>query len=1189
MLFFSACEKGQRAQVDELNERSYAYHYRSLDSTRVFAEQALQLSAGYPEGRAEALNNLAFVCIAQMDYTRAYILLDSIKTDNLVELLVADVQYMRLCQRESKNKLFYDYSGRAQRRLHRISEELNRLTDHQRQRLIYAESEFYIVQSTYFYYVGLREQSVDALAHIDPNGQIERDTAQLLNYLYNVGAGGILSEPSPDAVNDGEMDHLLRCYQLALDHNYPFFTAQALQGLSEHLEDTAFCNRYVRENLPAIALLNKDEMADTLLAGNLAQRALGIFEDYGDVYQTAGAYRTLAECYWGIRDYQSAEICLLNALQRDTIINRAPDLVASIREQLSLVYSAIDDKERSDVNRNIYLDMQEQTRQDRQLEARSEQLQSSSQLLNAMIVAVVLMILVVLALLYFFHRKRKREDSQFSIHTLLQPLEEWKQATTSHTQQLAEHDEELREQIVLVGQQVQRNKRRNLEQRAKVSLVNNIMPFIDRIVNEVHRLLQHQESEEVRAERFAYVGELTDKIGDYNRVLTRWIEMRQGEVSLRVESFPLQELFDMVKRGRMSFTLKGVDLQVEDSEAVVKADKTLTLFMINTMADNARKFTQKGGSVTISATTIDDCVEISVADTGVGMSEDQLANVFSRKPVAVQPTANTSASSISSSAPSAESSETTSHGFGLMNCKGIIEKYRKMSKIFSVCSIGAESEQGRGSRFFFRLPKGVVRTLLLLSMLLSWPAASLWAEKGQTQTQPPSTSLNTSQPQSDSVSLDRQQALLTRAAAFADSAYFSNINGTYYRTLHFADSCRQCLNEFYLMAHPQSDVIMTSLGDDADMPAELQWFRDSIPTDYGVIQSIRNETAVAALALHHWELYQYNNKVYTKLFRELSADKTLPSYCQMMQKSETNKNVAIVLLTLLLLSIFPAYYLLYYQHRLAYHYQVERVNGINRILLSQSSAEEKLQKINQLWDQNSKDADQEHRELDVVVSQICEALQQSIDRERSQHTSIELSEDELRRVNYENARLHISNNVLDNCLSTLKHETMYYPSRIRQLIDEEQHDLNAISEVVSYYKDLYTMLSLQAQRQIEAPVRIDNDMLAILFEILSKHGGEQPKAVDKESASRYLQVDVPMPSLQLSAVECQLLFTPLTTNIDFLLCRQIVRELGEATNAHGCGIEALPAASVSDAGQSAGTLIRITLTRQIWNHLKLLS
>ena len=111
-----------------------------------------------------------------------------------------------------------------------------------------------------------------------------------------------------------------------------------MQAISEHLQDTKQRNMLIADNLPAMKYLNVDHMPDSLLAGNLAQRALNIFVKYGDVYQIAGAYRTLAQCYWHIHDYHSASICLNDALFRDTVINQAPALVASIREQMSLVY-----------------------------------------------------------------------------------------------------------------------------------------------------------------------------------------------------------------------------------------------------------------------------------------------------------------------------------------------------------------------------------------------------------------------------------------------------------------------------------------------------------------------------------------------------------------------------------------------------------------------------------------------------------------------------------------------------------------------------------------------------------------------------------------------------------------------------------------------------------------------------------
>ena len=114
LLFFSACSSYDDTDaVDKLNCLSYAYHYRNLDSVSTYAQKALSLSANYPTGKAEAYNNLAFVCIAKMEYETAGLYLDSVEssTDNQVELLLADIQHMKLCQRESKNRAFYEPRG----------------------------------------------------------------------------------------------------------------------------------------------------------------------------------------------------------------------------------------------------------------------------------------------------------------------------------------------------------------------------------------------------------------------------------------------------------------------------------------------------------------------------------------------------------------------------------------------------------------------------------------------------------------------------------------------------------------------------------------------------------------------------------------------------------------------------------------------------------------------------------------------------------------------------------------------------------------------------------------------------------------------------------------------------------------------------------------------------------------------
>ena len=88
-----SCTQENKYAVDKLNSLSYACHYRDVDSTEIYANRALDLSDHYEDGRAEALNNLAFVSIVRMDYPKAEELLNEAisLTDNQVELFISEV------------------------------------------------------------------------------------------------------------------------------------------------------------------------------------------------------------------------------------------------------------------------------------------------------------------------------------------------------------------------------------------------------------------------------------------------------------------------------------------------------------------------------------------------------------------------------------------------------------------------------------------------------------------------------------------------------------------------------------------------------------------------------------------------------------------------------------------------------------------------------------------------------------------------------------------------------------------------------------------------------------------------------------------------------------------------------------------------------------------------------------------
>lgn len=741
------------------------------------------------------------------------------------------------------------------------------------------------------------------------------------------------------------------------------------------------------------------------------------------------------------------------------------------------------------------------------------------------------MIVLVVFLLYLFDRMRRRNVHRGSITKLLEPLQQWKDSNAQHISELNDRKEDIEEELQMMLFHVRDNKKRHLEQRAKVALVNSITPFIDRMIHEVDCLKHRDEPDSVKKDRYQYISELTAKINQYNEVLTRWIQMRQGTLNLRITSFALQPLFDIVQKGKMNFDMKGVELVVEPTEAVVKADRTLTLFMINTMADNARKFTPQGGRVMVSALIADAYVEICITDTGVGMDDKQLEHVFDR-------------------------TYTGGHGFGLLNCKGIIEKYKKVSSIFSVCSIFAESELGKGSRFVFRLPRGIGGRLKSLSVglvgLVGLMAMTFLPQQVIAQ--------NTLRHQRGNAPNHRLPLNLQRADIFADSAYFSNINGEYERTLQYADSARSYLNRHYLSLHPGGKVLMTASPSDV-LPAELLWYQDSLPTNYYVILDLRNESAVAALALHKWDLYRSNNKVYTQLYREMGADSTLPAYVRTMQLSENSKTVAIVLLILLLLQLPLAYYLLYYRHVLTFRFAVEKVNEINRILLSDATDEVKLQRIRQTWHKRGVRLHGLNAQLGDVVDQIEQALQESMRRTAAETYDMEMTEDELHKAEYENGRLHVSCSVLDNCLSTLKHETMYYPSRIRQLVENDPSDVQSLHELVDYYKSLYTMLSAQAMEQVELNVKNDKFLRQYLFDLLTSGAGKVKVRVEDLPDSPYAVCRVEMQEVDYDEQLHHRLFTPLTHDLKYLLCRQIVREIGEVTNLRGCGISARSSAA----------------------------
>ena len=140
-----------------------------------------------------------------------------------------------------------------------------------------------------------------------------------------------------------------------------------------------------------------------------------------------------------------------------------------------------------------------------------------------------------------------------------------------------------------------------------------------------------------------------------------------------------------------------------------------------------------------------------------------------------------------------------------------------------------------------------------------------------------------------------------------------------------------------------------------------------------------------------------------------------------MQQAESNRSVAMIMLIVMFVSIFPAYYLLYYRHRMYYRLCVDKIAEINRVLTDETiPSEEKLKRIDTLWPEDSpgknakRTADRRPKELHNVVKAIRNSVEEDLNREREMHEQEELAKDALRRQTMECDRLYVSNSVVDN-------------------------------------------------------------------------------------------------------------------------------------------------------------------------------
>lgn len=1203
-----------REVVDSLNDLSYDYCFRQLDSAYVYAHKALKSAKNYNSGMCEALNNLMFICYLRMNYEDGYHYYCKIQnsTKNQIQLLISEINMMKLCQQTSENRQFFDYYNRALQRMGRIMEEYNTLDERNKKNFAYAQIEFRLTAASNYYFLMQTAQAIHEINLVPEEGDVRNDLVQWIYYCYLRGLGRLFDGLTYDERLLKSFDYLMIAHQTSLQYHYIFFEARSLQILATMLDNDYNFTLIKKERPHVITYLenayvkNSSEVAEQSGKRNealimaLVDEGLKYSKTYNSILLTGRAYYTLGCVRFNRGEYSLAldafETSLsyinlhhrqcypddrgpfLSLYSRDSVAvemkwianphtKTLPIMLASIRERLSATFSALDDKQKSDYNRNLYLDLLEIARQDKSLESKYEHLvQSNKLLMTVTLVVAVIMVIAWISLFLFARLWKRRNNIRISLlnslhdwfsnmpdespilrleeviksypwmrrekkvmQDMLLPYMDWIEKNRSLTAEIQDDVEQIKEERMLSEYRIEDNKRKNISKRAKVTLVNSIMPYVDRILNEVHRILKTKDS---IPQRLAYVEEITDKINDCNDILTQWIQMHRGEVNLSIETFPLQQLFDIIKKGNYNFVQKNIMLDVRPTACWVKADKALTLFMINTLADNARKFTPSGGFVRIEANEQDGAVEISVTDTGCGLTEEEISLILSSKIY--------DASLIGEKTDQIQNEK--GHGFGLMNCKGIIEKYKKLNKIFEVCRFDIQSKKGEGSRFFFRLPKGDHFSKITVIFLMLCSSLSVFASGYKSD----------------------KCFLLNQAAQLADSVYFSNISGNHSKAIVYADSALSCINRYYEPFLPltcrERQLKLEGYG-----WGEQEWWNEGVKADYNLIMALRNEVAVAALALHLWDLYTYNNLLYTHMYRLNSQNNQLESELMALIRLQKNMNMGVVFMIIIILILIVLIYIIYFRRRMMFRFNVMQVLDINHSIFESANHYNRQTQIDVMtkdWLEILLKGINEIHEIEGVVLYLCKENEQCIGifaegaiqhfeltktllknvyykrnssydemintkaypllfhhdanktvcvgslainygkyqqarneavfeefivsylsimiyevivKRGHQWEMLEMENDERQRALYEETRLRVQNQIMDNCLSTIKHEAMYYPSRIKQIVRRIRETDNAedvmkqvytLNELAEYYKEIYMLLASQLERQL---------------------------------------------------------------------------------------------------------------------------
>ena len=175
----------------------------------------------------------------------------------------------------------------------------------------------------------------------------------------------------------------------------------------------------------------------------------------------------------------------------------------------------------------------------------------------------------------------------------------------------------------------------------------------------------------------------SEKAMDLLNNLMEWTRSQTGRMKYNPEYFelniflhPVLQLFDEIAGHKSISVTKNLPVS-----APVFADKAMIGTIFRNLISNAIKFTQEGGEVTISAEVSPNNLTVAIRDNGIGIPKESIKRLFR----------------IDQNFSTQGTSKESGTGLGLILCKEFVDKNKG--------KIWVESEEGKGSTFYFTIPR----------------------------------------------------------------------------------------------------------------------------------------------------------------------------------------------------------------------------------------------------------------------------------------------------------------------------------------------------------------------------------------------------------------------------------------------------------------------------------------------------